>query len=400
MAVITTVATTPTPSIDRFGLTLPPFNDVITWLREIYRSIYGEDIYIAEDSQDGQFIGISSQGLHDFASVVEATYNAYSPSTAQGEGLSRVVKINGIRRHAATYSQADLRIIGQPGTQILNGVVGDVNGFRWLLPAEVLVPESAELIVFGRAQEKGAIAAAADTITQILTPTRGWQRVSNPRAAQIGAPVEDDPHLRVRQTVSTEIPSRSLTDGIVGAVAKCPGVTRYRVFDADDWAPIPDTPIPGNAIAVVVEGGDPALIADVIRRKKPPGTMTYGLETQTIPDAYGIQRTIRYTRPTLILMRVIVPIKIFGGYSLLKEDNLRKAVSDFINSLNIGQDVIQAQVNCPANLGNDPSFIVQNLKMARNEDAVVEGDVDIAWNERAICTTNRVTVQILPNEST
>jgi uncharacterized phage protein gp47/JayE len=137
----------PMPIIDQYGLTLPMLNDIHGWLRGVFQSIYGTDIYIEDDSQDGQLIGVLAKSKHDYVSVINAVYQSFSPTTAQGIGLSRVVKINGIRRNASSRSQADLRIVGVPGTLIENGVAEDVIGQQWALPTPVTIPLTAEMIV-------------------------------------------------------------------------------------------------------------------------------------------------------------------------------------------------------------------------------------------------------------
>ncbi len=80
-----------------------------------YRGIYGQDIYLGADSQDGQFMALLANAIHDCNGQTLSVYNAYSPSTAQGNGLSSVVKINGIRRKSATYSTCDFLCVGQVG---------------------------------------------------------------------------------------------------------------------------------------------------------------------------------------------------------------------------------------------------------------------------------------------
>lgn len=65
--------------------------------------------------------------MHDTYALCGDVYNAFSPSTAQGAGLSSVVKINGIRRKTASYSTVDLRIVGQVGT-IVTGRQGRGRG--------------------------------------------------------------------------------------------------------------------------------------------------------------------------------------------------------------------------------------------------------------------------------
>ena len=88
----------PVPIIDGNGITMPTYDVVHEYLRSVFREIHGQDIIITPDSQDGQLLAIWGLAIHDVYSIALAAYNSFSPSTAQGVGLSRVVKINGIAR--------------------------------------------------------------------------------------------------------------------------------------------------------------------------------------------------------------------------------------------------------------------------------------------------------------
>ena len=90
---------TPVAVIDAAGITIPVYADILDYLQEQYRAIYGSDIDLDEDTQDGQWVAILAQALNDANMTIEQVYQSYSPTFAQGNGLSSVVKINGIRRH-------------------------------------------------------------------------------------------------------------------------------------------------------------------------------------------------------------------------------------------------------------------------------------------------------------
>ena len=87
----------------------------------------------------------------------------------------------------------------------------------------MIIPESGEIVVTATAEKEGAITALSNTINKINTPTLGWQSVNNESVASIGTNVESDAELKYRQTYSTAIPSLSVMEGIVGAVADIRG---------------------------------------------------------------------------------------------------------------------------------------------------------------------------------
>jgi uncharacterized phage protein gp47/JayE len=364
-------------------------------LRAAFREVFGDDIYIEPDSQDGQWLAIQALALHDAYSFAVATYNAFSPSTAQGVGLSRVVKINGIARHTASFSFADIVLTGQAGATITGGIVSDEAGNRWIISdAVVVIPPAGEITVSAVCEVPGAVFAPAGSIVNITTPTRGWQSVTNIVPAVPGNPVETDAALRARQTVSTMIPSQTILEGIIGAVASLPGVTRYKGYENDTYVTDVNG-IPPQALSFVVEGGDATDIAATIAAKKSPGVATYGTTSVTVFDAYGIPRDIKFYRPTNVEIDVEVSLTALAGYSQAIEDSLVAAIVDWINALAIGEDVIRTRMYVPANLDGTPAsktYVITNLRIARHAAALGTTDLVIAFNEAAVGLTTNVTL--------
>ncbi|MFX9397303.1 phage baseplate protein, partial [Acinetobacter baumannii] len=106
---------------DESGITAPTYDQVLLYLKDKYRSIYGNDVYLENDSLDGQFLGILSLVISDVNAVCVKTYNSFNPKTANTDALTRNVKINGIARSLATYSTVDVTITGLSGTLIRAG---------------------------------------------------------------------------------------------------------------------------------------------------------------------------------------------------------------------------------------------------------------------------------------
>ena len=100
-------------TLDRTGIYGPIFEDVLLSLRAAYRAIYGSDTNLDDDTQDGQWTAVQAQGFYDANMSLIAAYLSYSPSFAQGIGLSSLVKINGLRRQEASYSSVEVTLFGE-----------------------------------------------------------------------------------------------------------------------------------------------------------------------------------------------------------------------------------------------------------------------------------------------
>lgn len=391
--------TTPICTIDAFGIHAPDYSDVLSYFVDGFRSIFGQDIYLEPDAQDFQLIAIFALALNDANAMAVATYNSFSPSTAQGVGLSRVVKINGIARAVPTRSTVDLVLVGQAGTTITDGIASDDAGARWTLPASVTIPVDGDITVTATAAELGAITAPANSITTIATPTRGWQSVNNPAAAVPGAPVENDAALRQRQTVSTALPSNTVLEGVIGAIWGVLGVTRLEAYEND--TDVADSHgIPSHSLALVIEGGDATAIAGAIAAKKSPGSGTYGTTSVTVADAYGIPHIIRFYRPTNVPITVAISLKVLAGYTTAVETSIKQAVADYVNATRIGglpSGTVEwdGAVAAAKSVAGKAAFRLVSLALSRSGGAGTP-DVPLAFNEAATCAAGAVTVTVVP----
>lgn len=387
---IETIAASLTPYIDDTGLHVPEYNDIKNTLESAWQGIYGEDIYLEPDSQDGQLIAVFALALLDTYQAFEQVYQSFSPSTATGETLSRVVKINGIRRQAGSFSTADVTITGTAGTTITNGIVEDIAGQKWNLPASVVIPASGQIVVTATAQDEGEITAQAGQITKIATPTRGWQTVTNAAAATVGAATETDSALRQRQAYSVALPSATILEGTLGAVLSVEGVTKATIYE-NDTNSTDANGIPAHSISVVAQGGDATEIATAIWLKKTPGCGTYGTTSEVITDDNGIVTTINFYRPTISTIQATVTITPEAGYVIATAQAIQQAVADYVNGLAIGADVSIARTTAAA-VTAGPAYDVSSVVMGKNGGAQSAANVAIPFNGLATCDPDDVTV--------
>lgn len=372
--------------IDDTGYHFADYTEYLAWLQAEYRAIYGADVYLEADSQDGQFLAVLAKAFYDTAALGASVYNSFSPATAQGAGLARVVKINGLTKRVASHSTADLTIVGQAGTVITGGIATDALDQKWLIPTTT-IPGGGSVVATAVAENEGDVAAAANTITTIFTPTRGWQTVNNPAEATPGAPVESDAELRVRQAISTANPSLTVLDGTVGGVANLAGVTKVRGYENDTGAP-DGNGIPAHNISVVVVGGDDVEIAEEILLHKTPGTGTFGDVTELVYDAHGMPVNIEFNRAVTASVQVEITVSVDPAWSNDYITLIQEAVAAVINAGAIGTDVLITKLYAPAYLnGSVPgqSYDVSTLEIGKNGGGLSPANVVLAYNENPVC---------------
>jgi uncharacterized phage protein gp47/JayE len=384
-------------TVDQNGISAPSYAAILASLQAQMQQIFGEDIDIDDDTQDGQMITIFAQAMNDANTMAIATYNNFSPATSQGAGLSSMVKINGLQRLIPTNSTVDVEIVGVAGTTITNGIVQDPAGNNWNLPASVVVPTGGSIVVTATCQAEGAIALGTGQSLTIYTPTRGWQTATTTAAATPGNPVETDAALRQRQSVSTELPAESIIGSIIGAIANLTGVEQYKIYENDTGA-TNSLGLPGHSIAVVVLGGDSGQIAQTIEQKKTPGTATYGTTTEIVEDPIGLPVTINFFRPSDVTIDVTVNITPLNGYVNSTGVAIQNAIANAISALGIyannGLLALSTLYAAAYSVANNTTFNVTSILQARSPASPIAADVSIAFNELPVCVASDVTLNV------
>ena len=265
------------PYIDATGMYVPTYTDIRDDLINQMKQIFGEDLYITEDTQDYQQISALAKKIYDVNSLAMLVYNNRTPITAVGVGLDNLCSLVGITRKLAQYSKVQLTITGTPGTVIQDGVASD-GTYDWNLPSEVTIPEAGQIIVEAQCSVPGNIIAGAGTITTIETPVYGWVSVTNTNSVSgtnVGSNEESDADLRGRFAIASNLPSVSIFEGMQAAVNATEGVTRCKAYE-NDTGSVSDEGFPAHSVTFVVEGGDNTDIAEAIYFKKTPGCYTNG----------------------------------------------------------------------------------------------------------------------------
>lgn len=389
-----------TPYIDETGIHIPTYTDILENMLEQMRDIYGQDIYLGNDSPDYQQISIFANKAYDVLQLCQAVFNSFSPLTAVGTGLDNIVKINGLARQPTSlidsYSTCNVTLTGASATVISAGVVKDINGYKWSLIEPVTIPASGSIIAGVRCQTSGAITANIGEISIIETPVYGWTGVVNEAAATPGVAVETDAELRARQAQSVTLPSQAIVEGTTGALLNIGGVTRCKVYE-NYTGKTDANGIPAHSICAVVEGGVDQDVGNAIYLHKTPGCGVYGDEEVRIESIYGISTTMKFFRPDYDVINVTVTIKPLGTVPDNVQGQIQTNVQNYLNNLDIGTPVVNSSLFYAAAMSQpnplNPAFSVIAVTAASGEGAQGTADIPIAFNAVAQAGTVQVVMQ-------
>lgn len=363
---MSTTLSTLAVTVSSAGISGPTLDQILGSLQSSFQSIYGSDVYLGADSQDGQWLGILAQAIYDCNSAAIAVFNQFSPATSIGAGLSSVVKINGLQRLAASNSSVIVSIVGTAGTILNNCLVGDnVNlNTQWAVPNGTTIPFGGSINVTVTSTTSGQVTVPNNSLVNILTPVPGWQSVTNgTNAVAVGAAAETDAQLRQRQSVSVALPAQTVLAGIQAGLENVAGVLAVQMYK-NDTGSVDANGTPAHSITAVVEGGNAVTIAETIALYKTPGVSTNGTTTETVYDSIGVPSTINFYILAYVPIAVLVNLNPLVGYTSNAATNISTSVAYLINSLTIGEDSFCGRLWGPANLSGDAATLSTGLSQS------------------------------------
>jgi len=194
--------------------------------------------------------------------------------------------------------------------------------------------------------EAGAYAALAGTLTEIETPVTGWLGVRNLADVTIGSAVEGDPALRIRRENELSGNGNGTLNALRAKLLRVGQGTANPVVDCtvfENTTMVVDADgVPPKAFEALVLGGDQAAILQTIFDTKPLGIEAFGSTSGVVTDSAGNPHTIKFSRPTEVLIWVEIDItKNPAKYPLDGDAQCLQAVLDWhtpANGYSFGKD--------------------------------------------------------------
>ena len=315
------------------GFTVKSAAEITADLDAKFVGTFGSQFDTSAESPDGQLIGVVAKLLEDVWQQAEGAYNAYSPSNAYGVGLDKVAEINGITRITNLPTSVAITFSGTAGTVVPAGyIVKTVDGLEFATVAVAVIPA----IVTAKCTTQGAIRILANEVHVLTTAIAGLTGATNLEPGITGIVREEDPAFRARRENSTISRGTSSIDAIYEGV-KSLNLPYIAIVENTTSATVDG--VPANSFLVVVEGGTPAEVSQVIYDNKPQGITSYGSIVTVINDSKGYPHNIGISRPTPIDISVTTSITNLPGASVDSATLVKAAIVDYVNNLNISEDV-------------------------------------------------------------
>lgn len=452
-----------TYGITSAGFTPEPLAQVQADLQAALRAAFGADIDLSANGPFGQLVGILAEREANLWQLAQAIYSATYPDTATGAQLDDLCSLTGVVRLPASKSTVSTVLVGSNGTAVPSGTlfatspggtqfatqaaatiatlaawtastlqaVGDLrtnggNIYSCTAPGTTASSGgptgtgtaitdggatwrycgsgTAAVAAACAATATGTLAAPSGTLTVISTAVAGLTSVVNPLDAVIGAAVETDAALRLRRTGLLRAQGNAALAAVQAKVFAVTGVTAALAYqnagDVTDGAGRPP-----HSVEVVVQGGTDAAVASALFGALAGGIASYGTYTpQTVTDSAGTVQTVKFTRPTSVLVYAAVTVTRGSAYPSDGDARVKQAIVDYANGLipeptngvgtafQIGQTVY-ARPLVAAILDAVPGVLdIPTLNIGTSASPTTSTPLTMTYNQLAAFDTSRVTV--------
>ena len=376
--------------VSDLGFTVKTAAEITADLNAAFTGTFGSQFDTSPESPDGQTIGIMAKLLEDVWQQAEGAYNAYSPSNAYGVGLDKVAEINGITRITNLPTSVAITFTGTAGTVVPAGyIVKTSDGLMFSTVAQAVLPA----IVTAKCTTQGAIKILANEVNVLTSPIpAGLTAATNAEPGITGIVREDDPAFRARRENSTISRGTSSIDAIYEGV-KSLNLPYIAIIENTTSGTVDG--IPANSFLVVVEGGTPTEVSQVIYDNKPQGINSFGSIVTVINDSKGYPHNIGISRPTPVDISVTASISNLPGASVDSGTLVSNAIVDHVNNLNISDDVYWSYF-FSAILDKVPNIKVNSIQIKFTVGGTFgTSDLAITAQQRARTDASKVVVSVV-----
>jgi Baseplate J-like protein len=339
----------PTNVITASGIQIESFAQIVNDIQNGTSSapgffqIYGPSINISSNSPDGQMINIFAVSKQNMLNLCVQIYNSFDPDQALGIALDNVSQYCGITRKGGLYTQVvvtvtvsqNLNLSGQDTSTPYT--VQDGNGNQYQLITSASLTTGANNLNF-QAVDIGFIQVQPNTITTAVTIIAGVTSINNGSTPyQIGTNQETDANFRLRRQASVSTPAQASIDGLYGALNDLPNMSDAEVYENDTSSTV--NGIPAHGIWVVVNGGTPVQIAQLIYNYRCMGTPMKGSQSYVITQADGTNVTMYWDNVVLQNLYVTAFLQTLDGSSINISAITASLVLDWLFTLNQSADI-------------------------------------------------------------
>lgn len=277
------------------GFKFPTFLDFLNIMNELGKMQFGEDFYIDNKTNLGQWFEMFCYTLEGQSKLFQTIYNNLSIYTMKGVMLDKYGSNFNVGRLTDTYAYATVEVTGVPFAIIAKGYkVKSKPGRFYTTVTNIELDSTGSGLGQVIAEDSGVAGnIGINMITEKVTPNEQVYTITNITSASGGADIESDIDYRARLLQFFLGAENGSVNGIRRAMLSLPQVKDCKVFENNDMVDDPVTGLKPGQIAVIINGLIDEVLAYKLFNTRSAGVCTTGnTEIEVVSDsgAYVTER--------------------------------------------------------------------------------------------------------------
>ena len=277
------------------GFKFPTFLDFLSIMNELGKMQFGEDFYIDNKTNLGQWFEMFCYTLEGQSKLFQTIYNNLSIYTMKGVMLDKYGSNFSVGRLTDTYAYATVEVTGVPFAIIMKGYkVKSKPGRFYTTVTNIELDSTGRGLGQVIAEDSGVAGnIGINMITEKVTPNEQVYTITNITSASGGADIESDIDYRARLLQFFLGAENGSVNGIRRAMLSLPQVKDCKVFENNDMFDDPVTGLKPGQIAVIINGLIDEVLAYKLFNTRSAGVCTTGnTEIEVVSDsgAYVTER--------------------------------------------------------------------------------------------------------------
>ena len=277
------------------GFKFPTFLDFLSIMNELGKMQFGEDFYIDNKTNLGQWFEMFCYTLEGQSKLFQTIYNNLSIYTMKGVMLDKYGSNFNVGRLRDTYAYATVEVTGVPFAIIMKGYkVKSKPGRFYTTVTNIELDSTGSGLGQVIAEDSGVAGnIGISMITEKVTPNEQVYTITNITSASGGADIESDIDYRARLLQFFLGAENGSVNGIRRAMLSLPQVKDCKVFENNDMFDDPVTGLKPGQIAVIINGLIDEVLAYKLFNTRSAGVCTTGnTEIEVVSDsgAYVTER--------------------------------------------------------------------------------------------------------------
>lgn len=384
------------------GIIVPDTADIKETVQNEYKEALGADLSLEDSTPQGRLIDVETDARTEIIENNVFISNSINFNLAFGIILDAWGANFDLYRSSAKSSIVMATITGVAGTVISAGSQASTQaGDIFYLENQVTIPTSGTINATFLSLEKAAIPCPVGSLTKIIDGTLGWETINNSTAAILGNSREGDESFKQQFYGSGLFSGMSLIEDYDNAIKNVENVISCYVRDNGTNAAVvyDGVTIAAHSVYACVDGGDNTEIATALFQRKSGGCDWTAIAGQSVTvnvvdSTYGDTYQVIFNRPDPV--SIYADITLSAGTSTESDlvTAVQTAVTNYINTLKIGEDVILLSLASAINAAV-PGINLTTLTIGTVPASLSSSNIIIHVNEAAKTTAANISVTVI-----